>query len=124
MGPATFRPPYGYLSGATMMSAAGLHLPILLWDQEFNRQGESAASNAARLGNAVQPGSIVLGHDAHCYAEWNHEDDPFRALEHWHYRHLPTEVLPLLQEAGVSEAELDRMLVSNPARLLQRGAPY
>jgi phosphotriesterase-related protein len=67
---------------------------------------------------------IVLGHDAHCYAEWNHVDDPFRALEQWHYGHLPTEVLPLLREAGVSDEELDQMLVSNPARLLRRGAPY
>ncbi|HEX3362227.1 MAG TPA: amidohydrolase family protein [Solirubrobacterales bacterium] len=67
---------------------------------------------------------IVLGHDAHCYAEWNHEDDPFRSLEHWQYDHLPTEVLPLLREAGVSDEDLDRMLVSNPVRLLRRGSPY
>ncbi len=67
---------------------------------------------------------IVLGHDAHCYAEWNHEDDPFRRLEHWQYDHLPTEVLPLLREAGVSDEDLDRMLVSNPVRLLRRGSPY
>ena len=61
--PSTFRPPYGYFSGATMMSAAGLHYPVVLWDQIINRNGESAASNAERLGHAVQPGSIILGHD-------------------------------------------------------------
>src|SRR6202012_1798498 len=58
----------------------------------------------ARLVAEGYAAPLVLGHDAPCSAEWNHEDDPFRALEHWHYRHLPTEVLPLLQEAGVSEA--------------------
>lgn len=78
----------------------------------------------ARLAAEGYADRIVLGHDAHCYAEWNHEDDPHRSLEHWHYRHLPSEVLPRLREAGVSEAQLDQMLVANPARLLPRGAPY
>jgi phosphotriesterase-related protein len=66
---------------------------------------------------------IVLGHDAHCYADWNHEGDPFRELRDWHYGHLPTDVLPRLLEAGVSEAQLKQMLVSNPRRLLRREAP-
>ncbi len=61
--PATFRPPFGYFSGATMMAAAGLHLPVVLWDQAFDRHGESPAANVDRLAAAVQPGSIVLGHD-------------------------------------------------------------
>jgi peptidoglycan/xylan/chitin deacetylase (PgdA/CDA1 family) len=61
--PKTFRPPYGYLSGATMMTAAGMGYPIVLWDQEFHRHDESAATNSARLARAVAPGSIVLGHD-------------------------------------------------------------
>jgi phosphotriesterase-related protein len=78
----------------------------------------------ARLAAEGYTDRIVLGHDAHCYAEWNHADDPFRGLEHWHYRHLPTDVLPRLREAGVTDEQLDQMLVANPARLLSRGVSY
>jgi phosphotriesterase-related protein len=67
---------------------------------------------------------IVLGHDAHCYADWNHADDPFTALHDWNYSHLPTDVIPRLAAAGVTADQLDQMLVSNPARLLQRGPAY
>lgn len=65
---------------------------------------------------------IVLGHDAHCYADWNHESDPFTDLTEWNYEHIPTAVIPALLAAGVSEAELEQMLVSNPRRLLVRQA--
>lgn len=61
--PGTFRPPYGYFSGATVMAAAGLDLPVVLWDQAFDRHGQSPTSNVERLAGAIGPGSVVLGHD-------------------------------------------------------------
>ncbi|MCW2527815.1 MAG: Chitooligosaccharide deacetylase [Pseudonocardiales bacterium] len=61
--PTTFRPPYGYFSGATMMIAAGFDYPVVLWDQIIRRTGESASSNAQRIAGSVGPGSIILGHD-------------------------------------------------------------
>lgn len=36
----------------------------------------------------------------------------------WGYAHIPRHVVPLLGELGLSESEIDRMLVANPARLL------
>ena len=36
----------------------------------------------------------------------------------WGYAHLLEHVLPLLREAGVGDADLDRVLVANPARIL------
>jgi peptidoglycan/xylan/chitin deacetylase (PgdA/CDA1 family) len=61
--PTTFRPPFGYFSGATMMIAAGFDYPVVLWDQLIRRDGESATTNAQRIARAVGPGSIILGHD-------------------------------------------------------------
>lgn len=61
--PATYRPPYGYFSGATVMVATGLGYPIVLWDFEFHQHGESAAANVERMAGLVRPGSIVLAHD-------------------------------------------------------------
>jgi phosphotriesterase-related protein len=36
------------------------------------------------------------------------------------YEHLLRNVVPALQEGGVSDAAVEAMLVSNPARLLDR----
>ena len=67
--PRTWRPPYGYFSGATIMMAASLGYPIVLWDNRFDRHGASVESNVSRLTTDVGPGSIILGHDGgplHC----------------------------------------------------------
>jgi peptidoglycan/xylan/chitin deacetylase (PgdA/CDA1 family) len=61
--PATYRPPYGYFSGATIMVATGMGYPIIMWDFEFNQHTESASENIARMTRLVRPGSIILGHD-------------------------------------------------------------
>ena len=61
--PHIFRPPYGSLSGATMMLAVSMGYPIVLWDFEFNQHGRSAAANVAHMSRQARPGSIILGHD-------------------------------------------------------------
>jgi predicted metal-dependent phosphotriesterase family hydrolase len=35
--------------------------------------------------------------------------------------HLPRRIVPQLRERGISEADLQQMLVANPARLLTAG---
>jgi len=62
---------------------------------------------------------MVLSHDAAIYSHvtppsWRAQQSP-----NWHMENLPRRVLPLLREAGVSQAEIDQMLVSNPKRLLE-----
>jgi phosphotriesterase-related protein len=85
---------------------------------------EERVDVVARLAAEGYADRIVLGHDAHCYADWNHSDDPFAALHDWDYSHLPTTVIPRLAAAGVTAAQLDQMLVTNPSRLLRRGESY
>jgi peptidoglycan/xylan/chitin deacetylase (PgdA/CDA1 family) len=58
-----FRPPYGSISGATMMLAVSMGYPIILWDFEFNQHGRSAAANVKHMTRQARPGSIILGHD-------------------------------------------------------------
>ncbi|MBV9592348.1 MAG: polysaccharide deacetylase family protein [Actinobacteria bacterium] len=60
--PTVFRPPYGYFSGATAMVAAGMHYPMILWDNRFDVT-EDVSTNVDRLARSIRPGSIVLGHD-------------------------------------------------------------
>ena len=65
-------------------------------------------------------GRMVLAHDTCCYIDWfgpGTLDD----LKNWHYLHVSQDVLPYLREHGVPEADIDAMLVTNPARILAGG---
>jgi phosphotriesterase-related protein len=58
--------------------------------------------------------SMVLSQDASCYIDWI---DPMIlkvANQRWNYFHVLEDVLPALAERGVSEAQIDDMLVGNP----------
>lgn len=62
---------------------------------------------------------IVLSHDASCFIDWFGPDpESLRAVmtPNWHYEHISDDVLPALREAGVTEVQLDQMLVATPAR--------
>jgi phosphotriesterase-related protein len=59
--------------------------------------------------------SMVLSHDASCYIDWI---DPaaLQLMPQWHYLHIHDDVLPYLREHGVTEEQIDQMLVENPKR--------
>ncbi len=53
---------------------------------------------------------MVLSHDAMGGGDiWSEE-----ALREWRWGHIPTKVLPALREAGVSDDDIDTMMVKNP----------
>jgi phosphotriesterase-related protein len=60
---------------------------------------------------------MVLSHDYSCYLDWfppGSLDD----LKNWHYLHVSRDVLPYLREHGVTDDQVDAMLVRTPARIL------
>ncbi|HEV7721256.1 MAG TPA: hypothetical protein VGO60_08230 [Iamia sp.] len=59
--------------------------------------------------------SMVLSHDASCYIDWI---DPaaLQFMPQWHYLHIHDDVLPYLREHGVTDEQIDAMLVDNPRR--------
>jgi phosphotriesterase-related protein len=62
---------------------------------------------------------LVLSHDASCFIDWFGPDpNGLRdvLMPNWRYDHISDDVLPALREAGVSDAQLDQMLVENPRR--------
>ena len=61
---------------------------------------------------------MVLSHDAAFFSRvtppsWRAANTP-----HWQMSHLSTRILPELLSRGVSQDEIDQMMVRNPARLL------
>jgi phosphotriesterase-related protein len=63
--------------------------------------------------------NMVLSHDAACHIDW--VDDAIRPmfLPNWHYGHIHEHVLPALREGGVTEEQIDDMLVGNPRRYFE-----
>ena len=60
---------------------------------------------------------MVLSHDASCYLDWIPGEIPPSTMPHWHYLHISQDVLPMLREAGVTDAQIDTMLIDTPAPL-------
>ena len=64
--PRLFRPPWGHLGGAVLHAAARLDYRLVLWTLQMV-EGEfpnDPAGHARRIVADVQPGTILLGHDA------------------------------------------------------------
>jgi phosphotriesterase-related protein len=60
---------------------------------------------------------MVLSHDCSVYLDW-FAPGTLDDLRDWHYLHVSQDVLPYLTEHGVTDDEIDTMLVRTPARIL------
>ncbi len=62
---------------------------------------------------------MVLSHDASCFIDW-FAPDPVALQEmlmpNWNYEHISNDVLPALLERGVTQAQIDQMLIATPRR--------
>jgi phosphotriesterase-related protein len=58
---------------------------------------------------------VHLGHDAACFFDFMFSN-PYFADEHADYLHISTKILPALLEAGVTQQQIDQMLVGNVQR--------
>jgi phosphotriesterase-related protein len=76
----------------------------------------------ARLCAEGFAGQMVLSHDANCWSDMLSEEDKRRTRPRWHYNHIPDDILPALRAAGVTEDQIDQMLVRNP-RAIFEGRP-
>ncbi len=59
---------------------------------------------------------MVLSHDASCYIDWFPPEVIPLFAPAWHFEHLFDDVLPALRSRGVTEGQIETMLVANPRR--------
>ncbi|MFC9556462.1 phosphotriesterase [Rhodococcus sp. NPDC056960] len=67
---------------------------------------------------------MVLSHDTSCFSDMS---DPVRRRElnpQWRWTHIPQDVVPALLESGVSQQDIDTMLVDNPRRIFTAQGGY
>lgn len=81
---------------------------------------EDRVNTVAALCERGHADRMVLSHDASCFIDWlPHEQLPV-IMPNWHYLHITRDVVPALKERGVSDEQVDTMLVDNPRKIFER----
>jgi phosphotriesterase-related protein len=62
---------------------------------------------------------MVLSHDANCWTDMLSEEGKRKTRPLWHYNHISDDILPALRKAGVSDDQIDQMLVRNPRAIFE-----
>ena len=84
----------------------------------FNPSAERVKTIAA-LASRGYAASMVLAHDAACFIDYfgaAHDAARAAAAPNWHYEHITDDVLPALLASGVTQEQIDEMMVENPVR--------
>jgi phosphotriesterase-related protein len=91
---------------------------------------EMALSNELRVATVAElcrrgwADRMVLSHDRTCRCDWYPIEMIREWAPKWTFSHLPTEILPALRQAGVSDKHINAMTVENPVRVFDgRGRP-
>ncbi len=85
---------------------------------------EKRVKVVARLCEMGHADRMVLSHDAACYIDWYPREAIRNAVPNWHYLHISRDVLPALRGAGVSDEQIQQMMVENPRRIFERTGSY
>ncbi|HVY10338.1 MAG TPA: phosphotriesterase-related protein [Mycobacteriales bacterium] len=82
---------------------------------DFYRPFEERVETVAELIRRGYGDRMALAHDASCYFDWV-EPRMLEAAPNWNYLHISRDVLPALREKGVTDAQIETLLVVNPRR--------
>ena len=88
--------------------------------------GPERIKTIALMASQGYAGSMVLAHDANCFIDYfgaAHDAMRAAAAPNWHYEHITDDVLPALLRSGVTQAQIDTMMIENPVRYFTRKAP-
>jgi phosphotriesterase-related protein len=103
----------GYL---TTLADAGCLLGMDRFGLDLILPFEQRVDTVAELARRGYADRIVLSHDAACYMDWFRPEAIAGFAPSWHFGHLFEDVLPALSDRGVTDAQIETMLVTNPRR--------
>lgn len=84
-------------------------------------QRVATVAELVKLGYA---GKMVMSHDTTCFSMSYESPQREQKLPDWNYRFLLDSVVPMLRERGVSQDDLDQMLVHNPRAIFENVEAY
>jgi phosphotriesterase-related protein len=108
----------GYL---TELADAGCLLGMDRFGLNLMQPFEQRVGTVAAMCERGYARSMVLSHDAACHIDWFPPGSVQRFAPDWHFGHIFDDVLPALRERGVSDADIDAMLIANPRRYFDPG---
>jgi phosphotriesterase-related protein len=85
---------------------------------------EDRVNTVARMCELGHADKMVLSQDAACFNDWLPEAALPVMLPNWHYLHIHNDVIPALRSRGVTEEQLNLMLVENPRKIFERQDAY
>jgi len=85
---------------------------------------EDRVITVAKMCERGHAGKMVLSHDAACFNDWLPEAALPSVLPNWHFLHIHNDVIPALQQRGVTEEQINTMLVDNPREIFERQGSY
>jgi phosphotriesterase-related protein len=85
---------------------------------------EQRVDTIARLCDAGWSDHMVVSHDAGCHMDWFDDDFLTAAQPNWNFMHISRDVLPMMRARGISEDQINAMLVDTPRRILDHGPGY
>jgi phosphotriesterase-related protein len=85
---------------------------------------EDRVNTVAKMCELGHAGKMVLSHDAACFNDWLPEAALPSVLPNWHFLHIHNDVIPALKERGVTDAQINTMLVDNPRAIFERQGSY
>jgi phosphotriesterase-related protein len=100
----------------TELADAGCLLGMDRFGLDLITPFEQRVGAVAALCERGYAGSMVLSHDASCYIDWFPPAVIPQFAPSWNYEHIFDDVLPALRERGVTDAQIDTMLIENPRR--------
>jgi phosphotriesterase-related protein len=104
--------------------AAGSYLGMDRFGADVYLPFEERVATVATMCERGHADKMVLSHDASCFIDWLPEDIVAVALPNWHYLHIHNDVLPALRARGVTEEQIDTMLIHNPRRIFDTTGGY
>jgi phosphotriesterase-related protein len=105
----------------TELADAGCLLGMDRFGLDLITSFEDRVGTVAAMCDRGYAESIVLSHDAACYIDWFPPAVVPRFAPSWNFLHLFDDVLPALRARGVTDAQIDTMLVANPRRYFGGG---
>jgi phosphotriesterase-related protein len=85
---------------------------------------EDRVNTVATMCERGHADKMVLSHDAHCYFDALPEAMTAQLTPNWHYLHIHNDVLPALRQRGVTDEQIDTMLIHNPRKIFETKGAY
>ncbi len=103
----------------TELADQGVLLGMDRFGLDLFNPGTERVKTIIALATRGYAGRMVLAHDANCFIDYfgaAHDMARAAAAPNWHYEHISDDVLPALLAGGVTQAQIDTMMIENPVR--------